>query len=300
MGTRPLPSELVPRVYSRLETPVALELGVENALIAADRNAPRHNAATACAARHPGVNEDRVLCDPRAGVAAVFDGVGGVAGGELASRAACAAMAMDLDRLPPRGDLHGRRRWLAGSLQSSQAAIGLSRRLHKDSPGQGTTVIAAVLAADKVLTLCVGDSRAYRARQGALDLIADEHEDTSPRPALADALDRISCAEDFDGQLESLPWAFAHRNILTAALGDDVRATVREHDVAPGDLIVLTSDGVHDNLTHQEIQAVAAAHGGSPQALSAALVSQAQRRSQDLGHLRAKDDDVSCAVLEVL
>jgi serine/threonine protein phosphatase PrpC len=286
--------------FSRLETPVALELGIESALIAADRSAPRRNAATVCAARHPGVNEDRVLCDPGAGVAAIFDGIGGEAGGELASRAACAAVAMDLDRLPPQGDIDGRARWLTTSLQGAQAAITLSRRLHKNSPRQGTTVIAALLAGDKVLTACVGDSRAYRARNGALELIADEYEDTFPRPAIADALDRITCVEDFQAAPESLPWAFAHRNLLAVALGDDVSATVRKHDVASEDVIVITSDGVHDNLAHHEMQAVVAACGDKgPQALCSALVEQAQRRSQDPEHLRAKDDDVTCAVLQV-
>jgi protein phosphatase len=176
----------------------------------------------------------------------------------------------------------------------------MSKRLHKDSPSQGTTVIAAVLGLETVLTACVGDSRAYLARDGRLELLADEYEDTQPRPEIADALDRIESAEDFDGGPESLAWAFAHRNFLSAALGDGAAVTVRDHRVAPGDFVVLTSDGVHDNLTHDEMQAVvrAWAHQG-PHAICAALVDQAQRRSQDAEHLRAKDDDVTCAVLQV-
>ena len=300
MATRPVHTPLGPRFYSRLETPVALELDIESELIDADRDAPRLQSATVCAARHPGVNEDRVLCDPARGVAAVFDGIGGEAGGELAARAACAAMAMDLDRLPPRADRDGRRRWLAATLGSAQAAIALSKRLHKDSPSQGTTVVAAVLAADSVLTTCVGDSRAYRARGGVLELIADEYEDTVPRPALAEALDRVDRAEDLQGGPENLSWAFSHRNFLSSALGDDVRPSVREHDVAGGDLVIVTSDGVHDNLTHEEMQAVVAGSAGDgPEAVCAALVEQARRRSQDHEHLRSKDDDVTCAVLQV-
>ena len=180
---------------------------------------PRQNAATVCAARHPGVNEDRV----------------------------------------------------------------------KDSPSQDTIVIAAVLAADKVLTACVGDSRAYRARDGNPELLADEHEDTTPRPAVADALDRAASAEELRAGPESLPWALAHRNFLLAALGDDVEAAVREHAVATGDLIVLTSDGVHDNLTHREMQAVLSADGNDgPQSLCTELVTLAQRRSRDFEHLRQR------------
>jgi protein phosphatase len=278
----------------------ARELEIEQEFIAADDAAPRRDAATLCAARHPDVNEDRVLCDPRNGVAAVFDGIGGQAGGELAARAACGAMAMALDHLPPREDLEARRRWLATSIESGHAAITLSKRLHGDFAGQGTTVIAAVLAQDKVLTTCVGDSRAYRVRHGQLDLIADEHEDTVPRPAMADALDRVSSPEDFESAPKDLPWAFTYRNIVSAELGSDVvKPTVREHHVSPGDLIVLVSDGVHDNLAHQEIEAVVSeCSGRPPQTLATALVARAHQRSADRGHLRSKDDDVSCAVLQ--
>ena len=106
----------------------------------------------------------------------------GEAGGELASRAACGALATDLDRLPPRGDLEGRHRWLAPRYKAARAAIALSRRLHKGSTSQGTTAIAALLAGDKLLTACVGDSRAYRARDGALELHT-----TSCRPSLPPA-----------------------------------------------------------------------------------------------------------------
>lgn len=271
---------------------------IEKELIKADEGAPRRGCATVCAARHPDRNEDRVLCAPDHGVAAIFDGIGGAAGGELASRAACGAMAINLARLPRHEDLHGRRRWLAAALKSAQDAIALSRRLHEDSGSQGTTALAAVLAANKILTACVGDSRGYRVRAGTLELLADEHEDTIPRPPMADALDRITCAEDLECAPKDLQWAFTHRNILSAALGDDLRAVVREHDVAAGDLIVLTSDGVHDNLTPVEIEAVIARRlGEDPQIIADALVGHAQQRSQDRNHFRSKDDDISCAVL---
>ena len=277
----------------------ARDLDFEEQLIAADEAAPRRDAATLCAARHPGVNEDRVLCDPAKGVAAVFDGIGGEAGGELAARAACGAMALALDDLPPRDDVHGRRRWLAAAIRAGHAAITLSKRLHGDYAGQGTTAIAAVLTDETVLTTCVGDSRAYRVRAGELELIADEHEDIVPRPPMADALDRVSSAEDLEQAPKDLSWAFSYRNIVAAELGSNAaESTVREHDLAPGDLIVVLSDGVHDNLAHQELESVVAdCEGQSPQKLATALVARARRRSQDRGHVRSKDDDVTCAVL---
>ena len=278
---------------------VAREREMETELIAADESAPRRDAATLCAARHPDTNEDRVLCDPAMGVAAVFDGVGGEAGGELAARAACGAMAMALDYLPPCDDLEGRRSWLASAIRAGHAAISMSKRLNGDFAGQGTTVVAAVLTTDRVLTTCVGDSRAYRVRDGRLELIADEHEDTVPRPAMADALDRIQSVQDFEDGPKDLSWAFSYRNIISAELGSsDTRPTIREHPLEPGDVIIVVSDGVHDNLAHQEIEEVLAEWaGGSPQALATTLVARAHGRSQDRTHVRSKDDDVSCAVL---
>ena len=276
------------------------DLDAEVALIEADRAAPRRHTASVRAARHPDRNEDRVLCDPELGVAAVFDGIGGEAGGELASRAACGAMAIALQSLPPRHDLEGRRRWLAGALESCERAIALSRRLHEDAPGQGTTVVAAVLAGTRLLTACVGDSRAYRARNGCFELIADEHESVTPRPAMADAVDRVATVEDLARGPKDLTWAFMHRNIIGAALGDDSSPTLHEHEVAPGDLIAITSDGVHDNLAHEEIGSVLESYApDGPQALSAALVRLAQQRSLEPDHVRAKDDDITCAVLPV-
>ncbi len=287
---------------ARGDTPVSamrLARELEKELIAADEGAPRRDMATLCAARHPHSNEDRVLCDPAKGVAAVFDGIGGEAGGELAARAACGAMAMALDQVPAREDVEGRRRWLALAVQSGHAAIGLSKRLNGDCAGQGTTAIAAVLTTHSVLTTCVGDSRAYRVRDGELESIADEHEDIVPRPEVADALDRLSSTKDFDGAPKDLSWAFTYRNIVSAELGSDaVHPTVREHDLAPGDLILVVSDGVHDNLAHQEMESVVAGCAGqAPQAFATALVARARERSQDHGHLRSKDDDVTCAVL---
>lgn len=273
---------------------------IEGELIKADARAPRHGCATVPAARHPDRNEDRVLCDAANGAAAVFDGIGGEAGGELAARAACGAMAINLARLPQREEVEARRRWLTAALKSGHDAIRLSRRLHQDSAGQGTTALAVVLAGDKVLTACIGDSRAYRIRGASLELIADEHADATSRPPMADALDRLTSLEELQGADNDLKWAFAHRNILSAALGDGVQATVREHEVASDDLILLASDGVHDNLTGDEIETVV---GGcvadDPQVLATTLVAYAQRRSQDREHIRSKDDDITCAVLRV-
>ena len=74
-----------------------------------------------------------------------------------------------------------------------------------------------------------------------------------------------------------MPWAFAHRSFLSAALGDDLEATVREAIQA-----ALNADG-----------------NDGPQSLCTELVTQAQRRSWDFEHLRAKDDDVTRGILQV-
>src|ERR1017187_2879938 len=72
---------------------------------AADLRAPRQQTATMACADHPRNNEDRALCDPSRGVAAVFDGMGGLAGGEMASSTACGLFTERLEELEtPFGD----------------------------------------------------------------------------------------------------------------------------------------------------------------------------------------------------
>jgi serine/threonine protein phosphatase PrpC len=91
---------------------------------------------------------------------------------------------------------------------------------------------------------------------------------------------------------------FKKRNIVSADLAglESAPMTVRA-DARRGDLILVMSDGVHDNLTHQEIEMVCAA-STDPDTLGKRLAAAAWTRARS-NHLRAKDDDITAAVLAV-
>ena len=84
------------------------------------------------------------------------------------------------------------------------------------------------------------------------------------------------------------------RNKITCAVGwtDFPRIQTCSLALLPGDRILLCTDGVHDNLTDQEIEEVLR---GTDEASAQRLVSTAYHRSQQT-HFRAKQDDISAIV----
>jgi serine/threonine protein phosphatase PrpC len=265
-------------------------------LLAGDEAAPRTACATVASPKHPEVNEDRVLCGPQRGVAAVFDGVAGEAGGAHASAAACGAMAHALERLPARTD-RARERWLADALRQAANGVALSRRAHPGASSQMTTATAVCMDDRGVWLSSAGDSPAYRVHpDGSLQRL------TWPAAAVAnpderaklDRLDRVETMSDLMKDWD-LYVRFAQRNVIDDVLG--MRPPSVEHvPLDDGDRVLLCTDGVSDNLTIPEMEAVIRAAGPDGD-IAAALVDAASARSRSRGHLRAKRDDITAAFL---
>ncbi|MDA2810369.1 PP2C family serine/threonine-protein phosphatase [Nocardiopsis sp. RSe5-2] len=74
------------------------------------------------------------------------------------------------------------------------------------------------------------------------------------------------------------PWELAadHDNWVQTPLSEAAVATVYDVEVPVGELVVLTSDGVHDYVAHEELEEMAAALQDSPQDLAQALVDAAR------------------------
>ena len=100
----------------------------------------------------------------------------------------------------------------------------------------GTTVVAALVAGDRIIIASVGDSRIYRLRQGALEQL------TKDDTWLASVLGEKQ-AEDADPQ-------HPLRHVLTSVVGtkDDVKPGSREEQLETGDRFLLCTDGVHGKL----------------------------------------------------
>jgi serine/threonine protein phosphatase PrpC len=185
------------------------------------------------------VNQDRFLADESTGLFAVADGMGGHVGGEVAATTAIETLVKEFRRdRSPKG--------LVAALRAANTKIFKTGSKELSLRGMGTTVTAmAVFASDGKIRLYgvhVGDSRAYLGRGGRLLQLTSDHtlvEELVRRGHLT----REEAARD------------RRRHTLTRAVGiePDVAMETFELNVAPGDRILLCSDGLSNELTEEEI-----------------------------------------------
>lgn len=194
----------------------------------------------------------------------VADGMGGQLAGEKASQMAVEIVPKELSRrLAPGGvDDRSVRKAIRESVAAANHEIlGLSV-VQSEFNHMGTTVVLALFREDRVYIAGIGDSRAYRARDGRIERLTKDH---SLAQALADA-----------GTItpEELPnHKFNH--ILYNYLGskearggpDDVHAD----DVRAGDRFLLASDGLTGVVPDERLAQILAEHD-DPQAAARALM----------------------------
>lgn len=173
-------------------------------------------------------NEDAWLAETSLRVAAVADGMGGEACGEVASALTLQALREAL--LSAEADLLDAARH-ANTLVREQA---LQRTL---CSGMGSTLVAASWTGAHVDIVNVGDSRAYLFRSGRLtQLTYDQTVGNELRHAMGWS----------DQEFEDFP----QRHVLTAAIGAAADVVVRstQIDLEPGDLLLLCSDGLYNPI----------------------------------------------------
>jgi serine/threonine protein phosphatase PrpC len=198
-------------------------------------------------------NEDRSLARP--GVLAVADGMGGALAGEVAAQVAVEAVAGLA--APVTAEDVGQ------ALQEANRAIRRMAAEDPDKTGMGTTLTAALLAADRLDVVHVGDSRAYLWRDRELRQLTEDHS------VVAELVRRGSLsAEDAEHH--------PHRNVITRALGaePEVVADTVSEPLRDGDVVLLCSDGLSSYVPERDIAAVLAAAGTLREA-AAALVERA-------------------------
>jgi PPM family protein phosphatase len=180
-------------------------------------------------------NEDAFVLDPP--LFAVADGMGGAQAGEVASRLAAATFREyhDADRLEPPERVEA-------IVKEANRRIYERARTDSEASGMGTTVTAAILTNGRVSIGHVGDSRAYRVRNGELEQLTEDH-------SLVGDLMRSGrlTPEEAD--------AHPQRSVITRALGtdSDVDVDMVSVDVEPGDLFLLCSDGLTTMVPEDDI-----------------------------------------------
>ena len=180
-------------------------------------------------------NEDAFVVDPP--LFAVADGMGGAQAGEVASRLAAAAFReyREADGLAPEERVQA-------IIKEANRRIYDRARTDSEVSGMGTTVTAALLSDGDVVIGHVGDSRAYRIRDGSLEQLTDDHS------LVADLMrsGRLT-PEEAEGHPQ--------RSVITRALGTDpdVDVDTLVIEAAAGDLFLLCSDGLSTMVSEEDV-----------------------------------------------
>ena len=219
-------------------------------------------------------NQDSAYAGPH--LLAVADGMGGHAGGDIASSVVLARL-VALDGESIGGDAMAR---LGDVLRAANEELRHRVDSEPDLRGMGTTVTALLRYGSRLAVAHIGDSRGYLLRDGVLSQITHDH---SFVQSLVDE-GRIS-AED----------ALHHpqRNIVTRVLtgqeDDEPDLSVRE--ARPGDRYLLCSDGLSDVLTDDTVAEVL---------VDAVDPGAAAERLIELALRAGAPDNVTCVVADVV
>jgi protein phosphatase len=186
-------------------------------------------------------NEDCFAVLPHLGLFVVADGMGGRNGGEIASRMVVDTLQEAFEDEPmPRSERCLSR--LMEAIEVANACIFAAGQQDRTERGMGTTVVSAALRGAHLTLAHVGDSRAYRLRDGRLDLLTEDH-------SLVNDYIRAGVVNPRDAMSHPL------RHIITRSVGTSATVDVETRTVAvePGDVYLLCSDGLNALVGHREI-----------------------------------------------
>jgi PPM family protein phosphatase len=171
----------------------------------------------------------------------VCDGMGGAAAGEVASQMAVEVIAGTLEAADPLArDRFARR--LRQAIEEANERIFSQSRDNQNERGMGTTCTAVGLVDSTLVVGQIGDSRCYVMRGGRL---AQVTKDQSLAWQLMEA--GAMTAEEAKG--------FEHANIILQALGvqERVEVVMSQVELRRGDVVLVSSDGLHGPVTDEEI-----------------------------------------------
>jgi protein phosphatase len=205
------------------------------------------------------INEDRYAVDEDLGLLVVADGMGGHQAGEVASQTAVESIVTFIRRTADDGEctwpfgidptltFNGNR--LRTSIAIANRRVFRLSESQDDFTGMGTTIASALFDEGRAVVGHAGDSRVYHWSGGRLvRLTAD---DTWAASLLA----------THTADAESIKH-HPMRNVLTNVVGvrEDATIHLQEYSLEPGDLILLTTDGVHGSLDDEAIVKILQGH----------------------------------------
>ena len=188
-------------------------------------------------------NEDNFGFDVRHGIFIVCDGMGGQAAGELASKIAVDTV-LGYFRRDPRyaafpvlgrkfEGVSERATGLANAIQLANQAIQTAALENAEHAGMGSTIVAVRAEGNLFSIANVGDSRIYLIRDGGIQQLTRDH--SLVMEQVRRGLLTLEEAENSKMQ-----------NVIVRALGSEesVEPDLEDHEFAPGDVLLLCSDGM--------------------------------------------------------
>jgi serine/threonine protein phosphatase PrpC len=188
-------------------------------------------------------NEDNFGFDVRHGIFVLCDGMGGAAAGEIASKIAVDTLLAYFRRdiLHSASPVVGRRfdgvsdraAELANAVQLANQAIQEMGSRTGERAGMGSTIVAVRVDGNMFSFANVGDSRIYLFRSGAIQQLTSDH-------SLVMEQVRRGLVTMEEAQQSKL------QNVIVRALGadDSVEPDLEDREFAPGDVLLLCSDGM--------------------------------------------------------
>ena len=188
-------------------------------------------------------NQDTYRIARNGGVCVVCDGMGGAAGGRIASTLAAETYVAELDKvLKP--DMTPEQLREASSYAVAMANQAVENRATEDAElsNMGTTLVSAIVYEGGAVVTNIGDSRAYYITEAGITRITKDH-------SLVESM--VDHGDITADEARHHP----NRNLITRALGRDTNAACDGYirPMEKGDYILLCTDGLVNTVTDQEM-----------------------------------------------
>ncbi len=195
--------------------------------------------------------------------AVVCDGMGGVNGGDYASRTAVEKMKSVIEqRLSENADAENAKEILRDAINAANISVFEASMTDSSLLGMGTTVVASVMICEELVLAHSGDSRAYIISSDGIRRATVDH-------SLVQEM--VDSGELTEEEAKIHP----KRNIITRALGvdDTIKIDFSAHKLEKNEAVLLCSDGLTNFIEDQDILGMFCET--EPEALPKALVDRA-------------------------
>lgn len=210
-------------------------------------------------------NEDALFILPEHNIYVVADGVGGNAGGEVASRTCVYEITQYVygNDLPEDADAKTVKEYLKECISKVNAVI-LGKSLAQNGSGMATTVVICCIRGGYAYIGHVGDSRAYIARGKKLIQITEDH-------TYVNALIKAGVISEEEALTHE------NRHMITRALGaeETVKADFKQVELRKDDIILLCTDGLFGEVDDDVIMNIITEEGIEMAKASERLVEEA-------------------------